>query len=106
MARVTAAGLPPVKAPWIVGRPALLEHAAADYLNELARQRPWTRARAVASAWPRRRAGPHLYPRMSKRTPETFRGEMCQTHVRTPDKSEETLVAAFDTSCEIRISLN
>ena len=46
MARVTAAGLPPVKAPWIVGRPALLEHAAADYLNELARQRPWTRARA------------------------------------------------------------
>jgi len=45
VARVTAA-LPPVKAPWIVGRPALLAHAAADYLNELARQRPWTRARA------------------------------------------------------------
>ncbi|THF68891.1 hypothetical protein E7T06_14615 [Deinococcus sp. Arct2-2] len=33
------------KAPWIVGRTPLLEHAAADYLNELTRQTPWLKAR-------------------------------------------------------------
>ncbi|WP_235514532.1 hypothetical protein [Deinococcus sp. Leaf326] len=38
-------GLPPIKAPWIVGRTALLEHAADDFLSETARQKPWRRAR-------------------------------------------------------------
>lgn len=32
-------------APWIVGRPVLLEHAADDFLNEVTRQTPWRRAR-------------------------------------------------------------
>ena len=31
--------------PWIVGRPALLEHAAEDFLGEVTRQKPWRRAR-------------------------------------------------------------
>jgi hypothetical protein len=31
-------------APWIVGRPALLEYALEDFLGELGRQRPWTRS--------------------------------------------------------------
>lgn len=39
---------PAPKAPWIVGRPALLEHAAADFLNEVTRQTPWRRARYEA----------------------------------------------------------
>ncbi|WP_019584735.1 hypothetical protein [Deinococcus apachensis] len=38
----------PGKAPWIVGRPILLEHAAADFLNEVTRQTPWRRARFEA----------------------------------------------------------
>lgn len=33
------------KAPWIVGRPVLLEHAAEDFLSEVTRQTPWRRAR-------------------------------------------------------------
>lgn len=41
-------GLPPIKAPWIVGRTALLEHAADDFLSETARQKPWKRARYEA----------------------------------------------------------
>ncbi|UBV41441.1 hypothetical protein LAJ19_07110 [Deinococcus taeanensis] len=40
--------LPPVKAPWIVGRAPLLEHAAADFLAEVTRQSPWRRARFEA----------------------------------------------------------
>jgi hypothetical protein len=32
-------------APWIVGRPTLLEYALEDFLGELGRQRPWTRSR-------------------------------------------------------------
>ncbi|MBB6098025.1 hypothetical protein HNR42_001448 [Deinobacterium chartae] len=32
-------------APWVVGREALLEYAADDYLHELTRQRPWLHAR-------------------------------------------------------------
>ena len=40
--------LPAPKAPWIVGRPVLLEHAAADFLNEVTRQTPWRRARYEA----------------------------------------------------------
>lgn len=32
-------------APWIIGRPALFEYALEDFLGELGRQRPWTRAR-------------------------------------------------------------
>ncbi|GBF06417.1 hypothetical protein DAERI_090003 [Deinococcus aerius] len=38
----------PGKAPWIVGRPILLEHAVADFLNEVTRQTPWRRARYEA----------------------------------------------------------
>lgn len=38
----------PLRVPWIVGRPALLEHAVTDFLNELARQQPWKRARSEA----------------------------------------------------------
>ncbi|WP_221089799.1 hypothetical protein [Deinococcus aquaedulcis] len=37
--------VPPHKAPWIVGRTPLLEHAADDFLNEVTRQKPWRRAR-------------------------------------------------------------
>jgi len=40
--------LPQPKAPWIVGRPVLLEHAADDFLNEVTRQTPWRRARYEA----------------------------------------------------------
>ncbi|WP_245872728.1 hypothetical protein [Deinococcus planocerae] len=40
--------LPAPKAPWIIGRPVLLEHAAADFLNEVTRQTPWRRARYEA----------------------------------------------------------
>ena len=36
------------RAPWIVGRTPLLEHAAADFLNEVTRQTPWRRARYEA----------------------------------------------------------
>ncbi|MFD2608773.1 hypothetical protein ACFSR9_04870 [Deinococcus taklimakanensis] len=36
----------PYRAPWIVGRTTLLEHAAEDFLNELTRQQPWRKARA------------------------------------------------------------
>lgn len=36
------------KAPWIVGRPVLLEHAADDFLSEVTRQTPWRRARYEA----------------------------------------------------------
>ena len=36
------------KAPWIVGRPVLLEHAVGDFLNEVTRQTPWRRARYEA----------------------------------------------------------
>lgn len=36
------------RAPWIVGRTVLLEHAAADFLNEVTRQAPWRRARYEA----------------------------------------------------------
>lgn len=36
------------KAPWIVGRPVLLEHAATDFLNEVTRQTPWRKARYEA----------------------------------------------------------
>ena len=43
---MSAVSLPPLKAPWIVGRVPLLEHAADEFLNEVTRQRPWTRARA------------------------------------------------------------
>lgn len=34
-----------LKAPWIVGRTIRLEDAAAEFLNELTRQKPWRRAR-------------------------------------------------------------
>lgn len=47
MAGVTAAR-PLTRAPWIVGRTPLLEHAAADFLNEVTRQAPWRRARYEA----------------------------------------------------------
>lgn len=40
--------LPAPKAPWIVGRPVLLEHADDDFLNEVTRQIPWRRARYEA----------------------------------------------------------
>lgn len=33
------------KAPWIVGRPVLLEYAVGDFLNEVTRQTPWRRTR-------------------------------------------------------------
>lgn len=36
----------PYRAPWIVGRTTLLEHAAEDFLNELTRQQPWRKAHA------------------------------------------------------------
>lgn len=36
------------RAPWIVGRTALLEHAAEDFLNEVTRQTPWRKARFEA----------------------------------------------------------
>ncbi|GAA5512260.1 hypothetical protein Dcar01_00974 [Deinococcus carri] len=40
---------PPVsRAPWILGRPVLLEHAAEEFLNEITRQQPWRRARYEA----------------------------------------------------------
>lgn len=45
MTASSGSGLPPVKAPWIVGRTPLLEHAVSDFLNEVTRQRPWKRAR-------------------------------------------------------------
>lgn len=38
----------PYRAPWIVGRTTLLEHAAEDFLNELTRQQPWRLAQAGA----------------------------------------------------------
>lgn len=42
---MTQGALPPVKAPWIVGRTLLLSHAADEFLNEVTRQTPWKRAR-------------------------------------------------------------
>lgn len=38
--------LPGFKAAPIVGRPALLDQAAADFLSEVARQQPWKRSRS------------------------------------------------------------
>ena len=36
------------QAPWVVGRPTLLEHALDDFDGEVTRQRPWLRARFEA----------------------------------------------------------
>lgn len=45
---MSAPVLPVQRAPWIVGRLVLLEHAADDFLNEITRQTPWRKARYEA----------------------------------------------------------
>ena len=85
----------PSSAPWIVGRPALLEHAAEDFLNEVTRQTPWRRARfeALLDSLDRFLGAPAPLSALSTQRLAEWRASLAQE--QAPDA--EALLAAFQT---------